>query len=427
MVLSVDARAQVGMKPSPSLMGQYETATRNTIREVLRKLEPLLARDQAAKYRSVSIDVQKDSWDIYGFAANSSTGKPSVAVPMGLVYLLDYVDSAALQGELLGVSRAQITGYINLFMDEVLENIARKEGGKPQTALTSFPVYAGLTPAQIRRVETDPLYSAQKDVLKLSTFAFLMYHEVAHLIVPEAAPSLLPNVREKAADQFALRTGLAADFNPMFVFYSFLFFAKLEEAQNIDAEKLGYEPAICRASKFFISGVDAGLKDKEFVRYMDRNGLLVKFYSAPGEIQTILEEDGVNCDLNIPASLVSSIEKAKAKGVFAEVEAKVKIWRPQPGSCSGASGDLLVDGEEITSFDNTEDLSDLELGSLSVGKHEFAFEDVTAYCIAPYPPYPMNIGASDMSCRGSFTVPKSGKLKLAMNVLPGDRLHCAIK
>jgi hypothetical protein len=110
MVLSVDARAQVGMKPSPSLMGQYETATRNTIREVLRKLEPLLARDQAAKYRSVSIDVQKDSWDIYGFAANSSTGKPSVAVPMGLVYLLDYVDSAALQGELLGVSRDQITG-----------------------------------------------------------------------------------------------------------------------------------------------------------------------------------------------------------------------------------------------------------------------------------------------------------------------------
>ena len=428
VLLSTESSAQSILKPSPAIMRRYEAATQTTIREVLRKVEPLLTASERIRYNRVRVMVEEDSWNIYGMRAISD--KSEVAVPLGLVYILDHIDSAVLQTEIGGIPQDRVISYLRVIVEEARENERRREMGESLRGLTAFPAHAGLSSAQIRQIERHPQYTANKDVLKLSTFAFFIYHELAHLIVPEAAESVLLNARERAADNFALRKALAADFSPMLSFFSFAFYAALHSADGVDETKQGYEPSLCRGARFYVTGLEAALRDPGYVRYAETRGQLQSIKSAPAKIAALLREDGVSCTLEIPPSLqdVPSSGVGSVPDPTVElVETSVRTWEPVPGTCSGASGELWVDDEHVADFNNTQDSEDLELGELSIGRHRFAFKSVRAYCIAGYAPFPMRTAATRLSCEGTFSVPKSGRLRMSMTLLPGRKLACNIK
>jgi hypothetical protein len=173
-------------------------------------------------------------------------------------------------------------------------------------------------------------------------------------------------------------------------------------------------------------GIESGIRDPGFVDYLKSRGELEKMLALPKNLATLLQQESVVCDLKVSDSSLQSEPRRPSRSA-AVVETRVELWQPQPGTCTGASGELWIDGEYVADFKNTDDVSDLELGDLSIGLHRFAIEDVRVYCIERLPPYPMRVLTSRRKCQSEFSVPKSGRLRLAMTLQPNGRLDCGIR
>lgn len=260
--------------------------------------------------------------------------------------------------------------------------------------------------------------------MKLSSFAAILYHELAHHLVPEAAPNADKALRERAADAFALRKVLAANYNPILSFLTFAFFAKLEEDLRHTPADTKYETALCRGMKFYAAGLAAGLRDADFIRHFETSGKMQKVSDELVEMKEVIREESCANALDIPASILAA--RAGRASELHAARMTLSLWKPVPGTCSGVAGELWLDGKYKLDFDNTQQSDELDLGELSIGRHLFALASVSVYCIAPQRPYRLQTIAYALKCDGEFTASRAETLRARMTLPPGGKLYCAI-
>jgi hypothetical protein len=295
-----------------------------------------------------------------------------------------------------------------------------------------FPRFANLSPAEWSRITSDPAFEAQKDVVKLSTFAFMLLHEFAHHLEPK----LDYRIREDRADKVAAELSARAGFNPMLAFWFFPIFARLEEDQGVEPGKSGYSSALCRQLYMFDQGRLAAERDPDFVASIKKQGLWNEWVAAPGKLREFLREEGVSCpglelkQTQPPTGSPSGVpdrEGGQAKAEQPTHKMRVRAWRPTPGQCNGVQLEIYVDGELAAEIDNMLDVSPEDIGVLTEGTHEFEFRSISGFCVDPYPPYQTREFISDGSCSGTFSVRRAGELKLAVQAAYGRIVHCSMR
>jgi len=256
----------------------------------------LLTADQRARASKIRIDVKEKSWDLYGISAPVLNGVEVIEIPLGLVFMLDAIDSAVVATEMTGIDRPVLVGYISRLTEQIAKNQERRDAGKVPEPLVEFPAFAGISSKQWALIVNDPRFANFKDVMKLSSFGFLVFHEIAHHIIPEAASTNPTHISEVAADKFAIEYTIKADLNPMFAFYTFSLFGKVEEMNEQPATGQNHPASLCRALKFFMNGRAAAENDADFVRHLKRQNLWSQWKHAPEQVQAVLDEEGVSCE-----------------------------------------------------------------------------------------------------------------------------------
>ena len=426
VLITDGSTAQISRTPPVSLMRQYRVAAENTASVVRNRLRPLLGEEERDLFDRTTVVIERDSWDVEGIRAGLDDNPPTIRIPLGLIYLQDYIDSAVVATQLGQIPISQLTSYIHAVTDRVREASRHSAGDRtPVSDLPSFPAFAGLSPAEWHRIESSPQYSSMKSVIKLSTFAFILAHEFWHHLNP-AAPL---EERELKADAFAAEVGVKADFNPMLAFYTFMFYASIEGEQSLHETKPGYPAPLCRALYFFEKGRIQADADGDFMESMKSQGLLEAWRALPARLQKLLISENVTC-LDFEVSDLAPAMPARDDrdpGSAARISVRVQSWRPTPGQCNGLQLELSIDGEHAATIKNMIDADPIDVGEFTQGEHEFSFGKIIGYCIEPSTPFRARAFVSGLSCNGRFKVRKAKDLRIYLRTtMSGEILTCAL-
>jgi len=415
----------------PELQSQYKRAAENTAATVVGRVIPLLSADQQALARKVKIRIKDNSWDLFGTIADKEGDTRVIVIPLGLVVTLDWIDTAVAAQAVNGVDMQVLSSYVSALNRTINQDLIRINAKVAPNPLPVFPAYAHLPQDEWFRMISTPEFARTKDAIKLSSFGFLVLHELAHHIEPDAFATVDVFKREPFADKFAARWSVAADLNPLAAIYTVLFFASLEGDESARAGGVGgYPPAICRAAYFLMQGRAQALKDADFEKFMRQRGLWNDLMSMPDKLQKLLADDHISCGSGNTKAIEDDFftlgrtdtGRASSEQVVSQ-RLNVRIWDPTPGSCDGIRFDLYIDGTHVKRIDNTRS-PDTAIGTLHYGVHSFSFKNIKLYCIEGESPFRMKAVASQASCGGNFTVGGGNALSVAMP-LP-DLSDCAL-
>lgn len=289
LAIESSAQAQPVPQPSKKVREQYRQAATNTVEAVWREVRPVLSAEQKAVLDKVKVHIDPDSWDIYGIVADTEKG--TIEIPLRFVIVQDWVDSAVVAQQVAKIDSTIVMSYASAFSARLRENIIRREKHQRSLPVAEFPAFANISRSDWSRIVNDPGFLPRKDLVKLSSFAFILIHELAHHIEPE----LGFEVREDKADALAVDIGLRAGFNPMFAYTFFAVFAGIEEAQAAGTAKAGEGTSLCRGLFMFEKGRIAAEHDEGFMAYLREQGMLDAWVRAQAEIRSSLKAGGKAC------------------------------------------------------------------------------------------------------------------------------------
>ena len=426
MFVACNSYAQMASHPPPALMKQYKTAVDNTMAVVRSTIRPLLTPEQKKLLDGLVISVEPDSWDIYGIRADLDNEPPTIWFPLGLVYVQDHIDSAAVMTEMGDVPFHRLIAYIHAVTDTVREHSER--AGNENLVISDLPdfrVFAGLSTSKLKRIESSDDYRLRKEAIKLSSFAFIFMHEFWHHMNPGASLK----EREVNADIFAAELGAQTEYNAMLALYTFMFFASIEGDQSLYEIKPGYPAPLCRGLYFFDQGWTQANKDPDFVKYIKDQGLWKEWQEHPSAIREVLVTENVTCPNLPPSSAIrSAVTRPGVKpSSVPGYPVRIRSWSPTPGQCNGVELDLFVDDKHVATIANMLDSSPQDIGKLEGGIHSFSFDDITGFSIEPSPPYRARKYFSDASCNGTFEVRSAQDLHINLTTTPtGKIMHCRL-
>lgn len=418
--------AQPVTRPTKKLLDQYHKAAQNTVEAVWSRVRPVLSAEQAAVLARIAVRIDPNSWDMYGLSA--PTEKGTIEIPLGLIVVQDYIDSAVTAQSVANISNELVMSYISAFTRRLGENVERRQKKLPILQVPEFPRFAELDPPEWSRIVSNPRFESTKDAIKLNSFAFMLLHEFAHHLEPD----LGFEVREGRADEVAVDIGIRAGFNPMLAFMFFMVFAQMEEGSALRTGNT-HEPSLCRGVYLFNQGRLAAAADPGFMAHIKKSGLESAWEQAPAEIRKVLEKDGFSCRSNVstnstktgtgPLSQAESVPSAK---VVAKHRVRLKAWRPTPGQCNGVKMEIHVDGEYVGEVNNLAGRISEEL-RLEEGVHEFSLESVSGYCVEPFAPFGSREFISDESCSGTFQVRRAESLQITVRATADGIEYCSIR
>ncbi|MCR9260897.1 MAG: hypothetical protein NXH95_14330 [Pseudomonadaceae bacterium] len=423
VVFSVTAisAAQAGQRYpyDDATLRQYAQAVQNTFTLIVERTAPLLPTEQSALLKRTQLIIELDNWDIYGAVQKEVNGRPAIVIPIGLVMLQDFVDTAIALSNLAGVPNDRTMGYVSEFLDRVRLNNKLHEVGIDATYLPYFPAYSGLPESTIQHILSTDEFIEFKELIKISTFGFLTLHEFAHVLNPNEHYK----TRETSADLFAVSYATKADLSPILSLFSFLFFAGIEGEENLTKASATHQSAMCRGVEFFKAGVDAAEAEPDFRSVLRSQGTLREWDRSVRDMKDMLESGELDCpepDLSRkPQALTQPARKTPE-------HYQAKIWRPTPGVCNGVKFDLYVNKEFVETVNNTSDSSNIELEDLKSGTHLFEFDEITAWCINKNPPFRMQIVFRDRQCQGTFRASNSSELQVFVEPDRFGALRCGI-
>ena len=402
---------------------QFENAIQNTFRLIKRRAQAHLNPDKARLLARTQLVVGMRDWGLYETKVRESETKPTIYLPIGLVVLQDYVDSAIALGAVAGVDNANTMAYIGEFLDRVRLNQKLFDNDVHTTALPHFMPYSGMEQRRFESALRSDQYANLKEQIKISSFGFLLLHEFAHLVWPDEHYT----TREVSADLFAIEQATSADMNPLLAFFSIMFFSGLQGEQFIDQPTPTHEAPMCRALYAIQHGVDAAEQEPDFASTLRSQGTWRDWQRMKRELPQVLEDEDVNCP-----SIEDALDTRRAKKRMETVAAvrhggavSARIWRPTGGLCNGIRFDLYIDDEFVDTVDNTRGSGDQLLGRLGIGEHEFEFDDVTGFCIQNQPPYHMERFFDGESCAGTFSFDQHASLQFFLEPIDGG-LRCGI-
>jgi len=107
------------------------------------------------------------------------------------------------------------------------------------------------------------------------------------------------------------------------------------------------------------------------------------------------------------------------------VATELEIWTPMPGSTTGATMRVVVDGRDVGELSNLKTQRRIQIGRLSPGVHRFELTQVAFYFMGAGGA--ATIVASDLSCASEFSVPPAGVRRLWIQASNPTSVACGVQ
>jgi hypothetical protein len=124
---------------------------------------------------------------------------------------------------------------------------------------------------------------------------------------------------------------------------------------------------------------------------------------------------------------VAALAQSGGERAVTPVEVKLLIWAKRPGTASGSTMSVAVDGGKSTDIDNLDSQMLVDLGSLEPGIHQFALSHIIVYNV-DQKGVTSRVPGTDGTCAGQFFVqPFQTYYLLGVNSQDGQSFQCVIQ
>jgi hypothetical protein len=209
-----------------ALIREVADYTRNALYAARLAIRVHVTREQLAIFDQVYVEIDENDWSLYSTRAEGHNNKPVIIIPIGHVvatYYLDVAMAEAIQSkQFRDLDRYRTALIKGLDVDPVSKQVRN-------------PITLGLCEFRGTKKEVcarnfyDPQLSTILWQLRYLTVSFLLAHEAGHHLLGHLTDRfVVPNVREREADQFALEIMNKMNWHPLFGVNNLLLFAELD-------------------------------------------------------------------------------------------------------------------------------------------------------------------------------------------------------
>ena len=293
LVRMVSAQDSAG--PPRYIIAQYHRAASRTIDAILRQVRPTLSKGRRDDLDKISIRVNRTDWNIFGVYARKNGLQREIHLSMGFIIAADFIDTAVVAAQRGSVREEILVEYVGKFVDAVVDNMRRARRGQHRRPEPDFPSHVGWSIEEWRTLTENPEFVAHKEVVKLASFAFILGHELSHHFEGHLDNEGSSIEEEREADQEGVKLAVAAGYNPLLAFHTFILFAALEGDQEVNDSTRIHPAPICRAKFLIDAGVKEARKDKEFISYLHDHDQYDEWMASIQKLNRAFGEESPDC------------------------------------------------------------------------------------------------------------------------------------